>query len=343
MQRATIQDVAVRAGVSISTVSAVLNDRTTVKESTRDQVLEAIRELNYRPRPALRRPASAPSTRSVAFIFRDAGNPYYDEVMAGAQDVLEQHGYHMLVGASDGIGDRERKLVDLLRAKDFDGVLLTPVLDRTADLAHLFELKRRNVSFVLLEEVYGIQASLVDVDSVMGSKKAVQHLIGLGHSHIVHFAGPEYSHHSSERTAGVRAAYSESSLVFSSEYVIPAGDSLQEGYESGLAYFRGRPPSKRPTAITCYNDLVAIGVCRALAELGLRVPDDVSIVGYDDLPLLDFISPHLTTVQVPKRDVGRLAAEMLHQEIEHGPPATPRKVYLQPSLVVRESTAPPRK
>ncbi|MBW3554878.1 MAG: substrate-binding domain-containing protein, partial [Gemmatimonadetes bacterium] len=142
---------------------------------------------------------------------------------------------------------------------------------------------------------------------------------------------------------GVRSAYSESQLVFSGRLVIPAGDSLEDGYRTGLRYFRERPAGDRPTAVTCYNDLVALGVCRALEELRLRVPEDVSVVGYDDLQLIDYLSStsRLTTVHVPKFEVGRTAAEILYQEIERGA-AKPRKVYLHAELVVRETTAPPR-
>jgi LacI family transcriptional regulator len=340
--RATIYDVAQYASVSASTVSAVLNDKPTVKVSTRENVLRAIEALSYRPRPAIRRPAAPPGLRSVGFILREPANPYYAEVMAGAEEYLHERGYRMLLGASHGDGDRERELVELYQLKDFDGILLTPVRNRQSDLAHLFDLRRRNIRFVLLDEVPGIQASLVDVDNVDGAKQGLQHLIDLGHTEIVHFAGPANSLHSDERLAGVRAAYSESHLVFSDALVVRAGDSLEEGYRAGLELFRDRPAAQRPTGVTCHNDLVALGLCRALSELGLRVPDDVSVVGYDDLPLLNFVSPPLTSVRVPKREVGRIAAEILHEEIEHGPPATPRKVYLRADLVVRASTGSPR-
>lgn len=339
--RATIHQVAARAGVSVSTVSAVLNDRPSVKASTRDQVLTAIRHLNYRPRPAIRRPAAPPGVRTVGFILREPANPYYAEIIEGADAYLRDLGYRMLVGASFGSSAREQQLVETMRLKDFDGLLLTPVLDRDTDLAHLFELRRRNIRFVLLEEVHGIRASLVDVDNVEGAKRGVRHLMELGHTRLLHFGGPRYSLHSDERIAGVRAAYSETALVYSDALVVRAGDSLADGHAAALAHFRDRPAAERPTGVTCYNDLVALGVCRALAELGIAVPGDVSVVGYDDLPLAGFVTPSLTTVRVPKREVGRIAAEILHEEIEHGPAAPPRKVHLHAELVARASSGPP--
>lgn len=345
MERATIQQVADRADVSKATVSAVLNDRGTVRESTRSRVLEAIRELNYRPRPGARRRLSTERLRSVGFVLREIGNPYYGDVIRGAESYLRRRGYTTLVAASEGDFEAEQRIINLLTQKDVDGILLTPTLDDGTDLTHIFDLKRRNVSFVLLEEIRGLQASLVDVDTVEGAKQAVLHLIELGHTHIVHFAGPQYSFHSQERIAGMRSAYSESHLVFSKDLIIPAGDSLEVGYRAGLEYFSQHPARERPTAVTTYNDLVALGLWRALEELGLRVPEDVSIVGYDDLGILDYLTPEarLTTVHVPKFEVGRTAAEILHQEIEARPAAPkPRKVRLGAQLVARRSTAPPR-
>jgi DNA-binding LacI/PurR family transcriptional regulator len=342
--RPTIQDVADLAGVSKATVSAVLNDRGTVRESTRMEVLDAMRRLNYRPRPGARRRSAADSIRSVGFVQRDAGNPYYAEIIAGAESYLRERGYVVMVAASGGDFKAEQRISSALTLKDVDGILLTPVLDNETDLSHIFDLKRRNLRFVLLEEIRGVQENLVDVDTVEGAKAAARHLIELGHTHIVHFAGPEYSLHSEERIDGMRAAYSESHLVFSNELLVPAGDSLEDGYRTGLRYFRDRTAAEGPTAVTCYNDLVALGLCRALEELGVAVPGDVSVVGYDDLRLIEYLpaATRLTTVRVPKFEVGRTAAEILHREIESTSAGPPRKVYLNAQLIVRGTTAAPR-
>lgn len=341
MDRPTIQDVADRAGVSKATVSAVINDKGTVRESTRTTVLEAIQDLNYRPRPAARRRLSTERVRSVGFVLREIANPYYSEIITGAESYLRERGYVTLVAATEGDFKAEQRIINLFTLKDVDGILLTPAMDGDTDLSHIFDLKRRNVSFVLLEEIRGVQASLVDVDNIEGAKSAVSHLIDLGHTRIVHFAGPEYSLHSQERLDGVRSAFSESKLIFSRDLVVPAGDSLKNGYRAGLEFFSEIPAEERPTGVTCYNDLVALGLCRALEELGLRVPDDVSVIGYDDLQLLEYVSPasRLTSVHVPKFEVGRTAAEILHAEIEGKRTVTPRKVFLQAQLVVRDTTA----
>jgi LacI family transcriptional regulator/LacI family repressor for deo operon, udp, cdd, tsx, nupC, and nupG len=276
-------------------------------------------------------------------VLREIANPYYADIIIGADSYLRELGYITVVAASEGDARTEQNILKVFSQNDVNGILLTPVLGQDTDLSHIFELKRRNVSFVLLEEIRGIQASLVDVNNIEGAKSAVRHLIELGHTQIMHFAGPEYSLHSQERVDGVRSAYSESRLVFSSELVIPVGDNLKDGYEAGLRYFSEVPAESRPTAVTCYNDLVALGLCRALKELGFGVPEDVSVVGYDDIRMLNYLAgpAGLTTVHVPKFDVGRRAAQILHEEMEAAEELPPRKVFLDAELVIRETTAPP--
>jgi LacI family transcriptional regulator/LacI family repressor for deo operon, udp, cdd, tsx, nupC, and nupG len=194
---------------------------------------------------------------------------------------------------------------------------------------------------VFLEKVRGVPASLVDLENVGASQKAVEYLFGLGHRRIAHFAGPAYSTHSQERVAGVHRAYSSSNLVFDSDDIVQTGAHFDDGYRAGHAVFQSRTESNRPTAVTCYNDLVAMGLCKALSELGIRCPEDVSVVGFDDIKFCETFSVPLTTIHVPKFEMGNLAAQMLIRHIESKQAVTPRKVYLDATLVVRRSAAPP--
>jgi DNA-binding LacI/PurR family transcriptional regulator len=335
--QATINDVARLAGVSKATVSAVLNDTGTVKRTTHDRVLSAIESLNYRKSgPDGRGPGQ--QLRSIGLVIKEIDNPYYGEVVTGARAAAQESGYALVVISSEGEYESERRAVELLQRKAVDGLILTPVLDADADLSHLFELKRRNFPFVLLEELRGVPASLIDVDNEAASRRAVEFLIEQGHTRFVHFAGPEYSSHSQERIDGVRRACSGSHVIFTDHDIVRAGAHLQDGYRAGLEYFSGRPPAERPTAVTCYNDLVALGLCRALAELELRVPGDVSVVGFDDIQLLEYLPLRLTSVRMPKFEMGRLAAQMLIRHIEARETLPPQKVYLDAELVVRDST-----
>lgn len=340
VKRATISDVATHAGVSKATVSAVLNDSAAVKDVTRERVLAAMELLNYRPTQAAGRSAGR-RERSMAIVIKEYDNPYYAEVIAGVREIADAQGYTLLVASSEGEYEAERRAVSLLRGRDVDGLILTPVLDEHADLAHYFELRRRNVPFVLLEQVRGLPASLVDVDNAEASRHAVEHLFALGHTRVVHFAGPAYSAHSEERLDGVHRAFSGSHLAFTDDVVVPAGAHLEDGYRAGLACFRDRAPDDRPTGVTCYNDLVAIGLLRALRELGLRVPHDVSVVGFDDITLCRYLPEPLTTMRVPQRDMGASAAQLLVRHIEAKQAVAPQKVFLESELVVRATTAPP--
>lgn len=336
-KRATITDVARQAGVSKATVSAVLNDTGSVKSTTKDRVVAAMELLNYRQARLAARRGAQPG-RSIGLLIKELDNPYYSQVALGAHEYADAKGYTLVVASSEGSFAAERRAVELLQAKDVDGLIATPVLDDEGDLSHFFDLKRRNFPFVLLEAVRGVRASLVDVDNEEASRQAVNHLIELGHSRIVHFAGPSYSMHSQERIDGVRRACSASHLIFTDEDVVPAGAHLEDGYRSGLAYFRDLPAARRPTGVTCYNDLVAVGLYRALAELGLRVPDDISLVGFDDLPLIEYLPVPLTTLRMPKERMGALAAELLIGHIEAKEVTPPTRVMLEAPLIVRAST-----
>lgn len=336
-KRATIGDVARLAGVSKATVSAVLNDKGTVRDSTHDRVVEAIRELNYRPR----RPGDTVQVgdrRSLGLLIKEVDNPYYQEVVAGIRAFGSRHGYAVVVASSEGDAAAEREQTELLRRLGVAGLIVTPVLNPETDLSHLFELQRRNFPFVLLERILGLQASLVDIENAEGSRAATEFLIKQGHQRIVHFAGPAYSMHSRERVDGVRHAFSRSRLVFPDEAVVPVGAHLEDGYREGLAYFRDRDRSERPTAVTCYNDLVALGLIRALRELGLDVPGDVSVVGFDNLALLPYTGIPLTTVNVPKVEMGERATEMLIRRIESEGTLPPERAVLQGEVVVRGTT-----
>lgn len=338
-QNITISDVADRADVSKATVSAVINDKDTVRNSTRKRVLRAIEDLNYRPSESARRRFRSDLDRSIGIVIKEDDNPYYAEIIAGARDLATEKGYTLLVASSEGSYDAEKRIVDLLTSKEVDGLIITPSLDAQADLSHIFDLKRRNVPFVLLEEVRGVQANLVDIDNVAASHKAVKYLIEHGHERIAHFAGPSYSMHSEERIQGVRQAYSESHLVFNRELIVEAGAHLNDGYQSGLAYFKALDPERYPTAITCYNDLVATGLLRALRELGLRIPDDVSIIGCDDLEISEYLSVPLSSIRSPKFEMGRCATEILIRNIEASRVPPLEKEYLEAELVLRASTA----
>lgn len=338
-KRVTMGDVAGHAGVSKATVSAVVNDKGTVRDTTRDRVIDAIRELNYRAR-GMGTIVRVGDRRSLGLLIKELDNPYYSAIVSGIRAHGLERGYAVVVASSEGSAQSEREQTELLRRQGVAGLVVTPVMSSDTDLSHLFELHRRNFPFVLLERIRGLKASLVDIENVEGSRTAVEFLIQQGHKRIVHFAGPAYSMHTKERIDGVRHAFSRSALVFPDEAVVAVGAHLVDGYRIGLEYFRDRCAQDRPTAVTCYNDLVAFGLIRALRELGLGVPEDVSVVGFDNLGLIPYTGIPLTTVDVPKAEMGELAAGMLIRRIESQQSLPPEQLTLHGELIVRGSTRP---
>ena len=342
-KNATIHDVATLSGYSIGTVSAVINRKATVSKSTRRKVLQAISDLQYRPSAAARRRLQPTTEKSIGLIVKEINNPYFADIIFGAQEAARELGYNVLVAHTDRSYEFEQQVAELLVAKDVDGLIVNPLLNEESDLSHLFEIRRNNIPLVLIEGIRGIHASTVDVDNVVAEKEAVEYLITLGHERIAHFAGPRYSLHSDERVEGVRRAHSAHRLAIGDDDIVHAGSSLKDGYTVGLQYFRGRAADDRPTAVTCYNDLVAIGVLRALRELGLSVPGDVSVIGFDDIDVVSYLGTPLTSVRMPRFEIGQRATRLLIETAEAVGPAPAQRVMLDAELVVRDTTAPPTK
>ena len=354
LKRPTVADVAREAGVSTGTVSAVLNRKPTVADATRDLVLGVVNRIGYRPPPSPRafsngaaRGATVDAQpRTAGVVIKEGDNPYYADVVAGVREALGAHGVLTTTGTSDGDYKTEGDLIDAYRAYHAAGVIVAPVLDLAVDLSHLFSLRREGYPFVVLGDVHGLRAPSVTVDNVAASEAAVRHLLDGGHERVVHVAGPVYSQHSRDRRQGVERAFSRSALRFHDGVFVEGGARLEDGYRAALALFRDAAPDARPTGVTCFNDLVAMGVLRALAELGLDVPGDVSVVGFDDLQSSAYLSVPLTTVRVPKREMGRHAADLLLRQIDDAgsarpaPPRPAERVSLDAPLVVRASTRP---
>ena len=346
-KRVTISDVAEKAGVSTGTVSAVINDKSSVRKETRKHVLSTIDVLGYEPSRVAQDLGSGSSvektdTDTAGIVVKEIYNPFYSEVIKGAQDRIEDEGYRLFIGASKGEYEEEGDLLETFRDRQLEGAVIAPVVHEHADLSHLFLLQRTNFPFVLLEAVQGLVVDVVSIDNEEAGRRAVAHLLKTGHERIVHFSGPSYTQHTRDRIRGVRTAFSESNSYFSDDIVVEAGPRMQGGYEAAKAVFEKRKHGDIPTGVTCFNDLVAIGVLRALAEIGLSVPEDVSVIGCDDIRPAEYLSTPLTTVRAPKYEMGKRAVEMLLRKIKTtaDKQPDPQRVHLESELVLRESTAP---
>lgn len=338
MKRITIEDVAAQAGVSKGTVSAVLNGKSSVKPRTRELILKVMKDLNFRPRGMARNLKNGSEDRSIGVIIKDLNYPFYTAIATGVREYAAQKGYQVLITSSENSHECEKRFTHLFSTKDIKGAIIAPIVEGEAEIEHLFKLKMINYPFVLLEEIKGIQANSVVIDNLSAIRQAVKYLIDGGHRHIVHFAGPEQSAHTQERIEGFRYAFSDSTLAFSKEMIVHIGSRHEESLHNTLAYFRALPREKYPTAIVCFNDQQALAVLSALRELEIRVPEDISIIGNDDIEYAKLFPVPLTTIHAPQTEIGRRAAEILIRNIEAAMLLPTEQVLMQTELVVRGSS-----
>jgi len=327
----TIQDVAWMAKVSIATVSRVINNsQHKVNQATRERVLEAIRALDYRPN-ALAQGLILKKTMTIGIIIPDISNPYYAEIVRGIQDVADQTGYAVMLQNTDRKQDRIVKFIRLFREKLADGIIFSGgIIHGYETLSALKELRKR----VVVIGRHDVDFPAVRIDNVGGATQAVQHVIDLGHKRIGLIDGPEGSTTGVDRLMGYKNALAQSGYPIE-ESLMKQGDlTIRSGYLAARELLQG---SDKPTAIFAVNDLMAFGAINAAKELGLHVPDDLSVVGCDNIPLSSYFEPPLTTVEIPMYDVGTAAMRMLIDLISGKP--FERVTWFKTTLLVRHSTA----
>ncbi|MFD9700337.1 LacI family DNA-binding transcriptional regulator [Lentzea sp. NPDC059081] len=324
-----IRDVAQHAGVSNATVSNVLNRPDVVAPATRQRVLAAIEELGF-VRNESARQLRAGRSRVLAYVVLDAANPFFTDVARGVEDAARDAGLALFLCNSASDDGREREYLELLHEQRVEGILITPV-----DAAQLTD---RGTPFVLVdrEATDGTWCS-VAVDDVLGGELAVTHLIENGHTRIAMVGGPLSIQQVRDRREGARRAVAEAGLPADALTFLETR-SLQvgEGRNAGERLV-GLPASRRPTAAFCANDLLALGLLQSMTQQGLRVPDDLAVVGYDDIEFAAAAAVPLTSVRQPREQLGRTATQLLLAENE--PDHEHRHVKFQPELVVRASTA----
>lgn len=326
----TIRDVARRAGVSVATVSRVVNRSPhRVTPATERRVRSAVRALGYRAN-IIAQGLKNRSSRTVALIVPDISNPFFPAIARGIEDTARAHGYAVLLCNTYEDLDRENAYLGLLRNRWVDGVIFATVGSNTR---HLRALRRARLPVVLVaRDVEGLAIDTVRVDNFRGEYEATQHLLRLGHRRIAHIAGPPALHVAAERRRGYLEALRTAGLE--EEAVIVEGDFTADGGRRAMtAALHARPPV---TAVAAANDLMAIGALEALRQLAARVPEDVAVVGFDDITFASLVSPALTTVAQPKYRMGQMAMERLLQLLQGGDART-RQTVLVPELVVRES------
>ncbi|PWK70554.1 LacI family DNA-binding transcriptional regulator [Aminobacter sp. AP02] len=331
--RPKIKDIAVRLGVSAATVSRALSDSGLVAEPTLSRIRDLAREMNYRPNVSARN-LRTKKAMAVLMVVRDVGNPFYLEILKGVEATARAAGYSVLMGNTENDSDREVEYFDMLRDGHADGmILMTGKLpEREGFLASVADAP----IVVALEAIENAGFPHVLIDNQGAAQNAVEHLIGLGHKRIAHVSGPVPEIMSIHRRDGYRKAMAAAGLPIPDGYE-PVGDYLlHTGQRLCHALFELPQP---PTAIFVANDEMAFGVIHELRKLGLDVPADVSVVGFDDLFLSEAFYPPLTTVSQPRTEIGRTAMTML-LDILSGGLAARQPATMPTTLKIRGTTAP---
>jgi LacI family transcriptional regulator len=330
----TIRDVARLAKVHPGTVSRALNVETRglVNLATAERVMRAAEKLGYRPNP-IARGLKTNRSYTIGVLIPDITNPLFPPILRGIEDRLDDAGYTSLIVNTDNDGERERSHLEAMLARQVDGFISATA---RLDLKSLAEVAAGGAPLVLVNRsLEDGSLPAVMVNDRKGIRLAVEHVAELGHRRIAHVAGPQNLSTGHRRHLGFLEAMRSLGLDSGLQHVGFSRVFAEEEGSRLCAELLDTHPDT--TAIVAANDLLAIGCYDALEERGLRCPDDVSIVGFNDMPLVDRLRPPLTTVRVPQREIGTVAADLLLQQLSDGA-GTAREILLEPTLVVRGST-----
>jgi LacI family transcriptional regulator len=330
----TLADVARAAGVSAKTVSRVINHNDYVSDETREQIERAIEALGYRPNRLAR---SLASNRSfiIGLTLPDVTNPFFPEIMRGAEMVAQEHGYNLLAYNTDLDPQRERDGLSLLEETRVDGIIICTVSLSDPDLSAA--LQRHRAAVVINRLLPDGPAGIVRVDYFSAMRKMVQHVLDTGRRRIGYLdvSRSAYSYSSKERYRGFQAAMEDNHLSANTQYIRRCIASIESSRQVACDLLTDHPEID---ALICYNDIIAGGALEACAKLGITVPDQVAITGFDDIMFSSIFKVALTTMHVPKFDLGVRAAQMLFERIDGD--LTQSEIVLDAELVIRQSTPP---
>lgn len=331
--RTTIKDIAAATGLSVTTVSLVLNDRPSgIPQTTKDRVFKAAKEMDYRPNQ-LAVGLVKKRTNTIGLLVPDIRNSFYSAIAKGAEDICRKTGWNMMLCNTGNKHKREQEYIKVLSSKGVDGIILGMSADgdndKVSESCKL--LKEQGIPYILLDRT--ARGSAVVVDHEKGGYLAAKHLLELGHRKIACITGSAYLQGSVSRLEGFRRAMREEGAPVD-ETLIVEGDYTQQGGEQGVDKLRGRDY----TALFAFNDMMAYGAYKALRAEGLHVPDDVSVVGYDDIFFSEILETPLTTVRQPNDEIGAAAGELLIDIITNK--IKSKIIEFEPKLIVRKSTAP---
>lgn len=332
----TIKDIAKEAKVSHTTVSRALRGHPAIATDTASRIQRLADELGYVPN-TVARSLKMKRSQVLGVIVRRITDPFFAEVLHGIEDVLQDEGYSLFLAASHRDPGREREIIRLMSERRVDGVI---ICSTEVDTSHGAYLKRFNVPSVLINNQAQEDITYsVYHDDVEGSRQLTQHLINLGHHHIAYLGNGNAGRTNEDRRIGCRQALIEAQIPIEQSFFVDSPNGMPEG--GAMIAEKLVALSPRPTAIVCFNDMVAVGTIRALQQANLRVPEDCSVVGFDNIDLSAYVNPPLTTFDQPKYELGRQAAQMMLQVLndESGLDPAGSTIILQGRLIERQSTA----
>lgn len=331
----SIQDVASLANVSTATASRALSRPDMVAPGTRQRVEKAAQQLGYQPN-ILARSLRQRETRTIGLIVADILNPFHAMIAKGVQDAADRHGFTVFLFNSDEEPEKERRAIDTLRGHLPQGLIVEPTSGTREHLKIIPELP-----VVELDRVSGrAESTTVTVDNLGGAMQATAHLIGLGHRRMGMIVGQQDISTAVERHDGFRRALKQAGLAYNAELVLSGHHREDDGYRAAKKLL-SLSSAERPTALFVGNNEMTVGAVLAARELGLRIPEDISIVGFDDSRWAQTMYPALTVVAQPAYDLGRLACEHLIGLLGNARASPPVRVQLPTTLVIRQSTGPP--
>jgi DNA-binding LacI/PurR family transcriptional regulator len=329
-----IRSVAELAKVSIATVSRTINHRPTVNPKMAKQVWDAIRELNYFPNTQARALVSGRS-KLLGLIVSEITNPFFPELIQGFEDVAVENGYELMIASTNYDPERMKRCIRRLVERNAEGVA---VMTFGIEEPLLEQLAERRIPLVFVDigpEKPGI--SVLKIDYQHGIRQGVQHLAALGHRNIAFVSGPLHLHSAQSRLAAFKKALQECGIPAEKNWIVEGKHTMEGGLEAANHLLEGK---NLPTAIMCSNDMSAIGVLHRMYRAGLQVPHDISVIGFDDVRLVETVIPPLTSIRMSRVDLARAAVSALRAHIENISPHYEYKIDTQ--LVVRESTSFPR-
>jgi LacI family transcriptional regulator len=330
----TISDIAKLANVSKSAVSIALNNKSGVSDKTRERILEIVKKYNYNPNQ-IAQSLVVKKTKSIGLIITEIDNPFFAKVMKGVYDACSELGYTVLIGSSELSPQKEKDIIENFKSKRIDGFIISPLRGKGVDYQYLSNLLKENFPFVMLRNIANYAINLVDIDNLKAAYEAVSYLIKCGHTEIVYLAGPQHSGHSMERLNGYKQALMDNGIRVRNDFIVESGSDLAAGYKAGKKIISSL--NQLPSAVFCYNDLVAIGFINALSELKIEVPEKISVMGFDNIDFSQYIKNPLTTINMPAYEIGKTATNLLIEQISYSTQFLNQRIVIEAKLIERES------